>query len=587
MENTQINSAKVNNLKQRWMVECEYKDLIDLIKDTEKKVDASCVLNQQSKDVKIRLLATLKDKLHCVESLMNRSLNDMHWDKLVISFFGETNAGKSTIIETFRVLFDKSRPQFSDGCIVGDGRSDFTKEYHEYELSIDGLPFILVDVPGIEGKEGVFMDGIRKALSRSHCVFFVHGHNKPLEAPIIEKIRSYLGDWIQVYSVYNVRGGVSDYDEPEERESLLNTRTLKIENEIKGAFRQTLGDVYKGNITLQALLAMCAKASFSQERSKLSKNQQTLIKFFGSAEGVLQYSQFQTLINQIQQKSKNFTDEISSANMLKVRSLKNEVVKELESIAADAGFEQYKARLELFESDLKKIASELNRNLESRINSLVCQKFDSTAQLVNSILASKEENKKESLQNCVSKLSDEIQSGIQSIMDDCSKSWNEYVARKSSDFDGFDNLSLQFPQLQKKGGLKIDFSDAIKKLDVGLGDVGGFVAAVGVGARAGSFGGPLVIAIGGIGFGVSYLVKKELYDDGGVSDAQNAAKRDLADEKERLITRLKKIVKELQSLVYGQQMKITESVQNEIRFVEEIISIVTNLKTTFNQFKLA
>ena len=75
----------------------------------------------------------------------------MHWDKLVISFFGETNAGKSTIIETFRILFDSNRPLASDGNIVGNGESDYTKEYHEYDLKINGLPFILIDVPGIEG----------------------------------------------------------------------------------------------------------------------------------------------------------------------------------------------------------------------------------------------------------------------------------------------------------------------------------------------------------------------------------------------------------------------------------------------------
>lgn len=50
--------------------------------------------------------------------------------------FGETNAGKSTIIESLRILYREKPSQISqidnnaDGLIVGDGRSDFTKVYN-------------------------------------------------------------------------------------------------------------------------------------------------------------------------------------------------------------------------------------------------------------------------------------------------------------------------------------------------------------------------------------------------------------------------------------------------------------------------
>ena len=58
------------------------------------------------------------------------------WDNLVIAFFGETNAGKSTIIETFRILFGeeertsnlKKNPEGVDGLIVGTGHVDPTVE---------------------------------------------------------------------------------------------------------------------------------------------------------------------------------------------------------------------------------------------------------------------------------------------------------------------------------------------------------------------------------------------------------------------------------------------------------------------------
>lgn len=578
-------------MDKRQVVEYEYNELMDVIRTTIDKVDTSSFLNQQSKELKLKLIESLKEKLSCVQDSMKRSLDDMLWDKLVISFFGETNAGKSTIIETFRILFDSNRPLASDGNIVGNGESDYTKEYHEYELTINGLPFVLIDVPGIEGEEADFKDGIKKALGRSHCVFYVHGHNKPLETTALGKIQSYLGDWVQVYSVYNVRGNVNNYDEPEERETLFSDSTLKIENEIKNAFYQTLGDVYKGNVTLQALLAMCAKASFAPEREGLSKKQKRFLEYFGSADGILRFSQFQTLINQVEQKAKNFADEISSANMLKVRSLKNEILKELESISSDAGVEQYKLQLERFKSDLKKIADEQRSNLKFRIDSLVNQKFDSVGTSVNGIFASKSENKKEELDKCVSKLSDEIQLGIQSIMDGCARSWNEFVERKSANFDGFDNVLLTFPQLQKKGGVKIDFSDALKKMDVSLGDVGGFVAAVGSGALGGSIIPGLGTVAGAIGgavvFGASYVGQKCAFGDGGVGEAQKAAKRDVADEKERLNRRLIKLVEELQKIVSVKHGEIEQKIQKELQSVEEIVSIVANLKVKFKRVCLA
>lgn len=578
-------------MDKRQVVGYEYNELMNVIKSTIDKVDTSSFLNQQSKELKSKLVESLKEKLRCVQDSMKRSLDDMHWDKLVISFFGETNAGKSTIIETFRILFDSNRPLASDGNIVGNGQSDYTKEYHEYELTINGLPFVLIDVPGIEGNEKEFKDGIKKALGRSHCVFYVHGHNKPLETTALGKIQSYLGDWVQVYSIYNVRGGVNNYDEPEERETLLSNGTLKIEGEIKNAFYQTLGDVYKGNITLQALLAMCAKASFAPERDDLSKKQKSLLEYFGSADEILRFSQFQTLINQVEQKAKNFADEISSANMLKVRSLKNEILKELESISSDAGVEQYKLQLERFKSDLKKIADEQRSNLKFRIDSLINQKFDSVGASVNGILASKSENKKEELDKCVSKLSDEIQLGIQSIMDGCARSWNEFVERKSANFDGFDNVRLIFPQLQKKGGVKIDFSDALEKLDVSLGDVGGFAAAVLTGAGAGSvipgLGNAVGAVVGAVVVGASYVGQKYAFGDGGVGEAQNSAKRDIADEKEMLNRGLSKLVDELQKRVSVKHGEIEQKAQKELQSVEEMVSIVSDLKIKFKRVCLA
>lgn len=93
------------------------------------------------------------------ENRIKEVRNGAVWDNLVIAFFGETNAGKSTIIETFRILFNENSNSSeigNDGLIVGNGESDYTQIYSEYHMRINGVPFTLIDVPGIEGNESKY-----------------------------------------------------------------------------------------------------------------------------------------------------------------------------------------------------------------------------------------------------------------------------------------------------------------------------------------------------------------------------------------------------------------------------------------------
>lgn len=575
-------------MDNRQIVESEYQNLIELIKDASKEVRSVALVNQQTIGFKEDLVKFLDQKaVPAVERAMKQSLDEMHWDKLVIALFGETNAGKSTIIETFRILFDANRQHDSDGRIVGDGQSDFTKEYHEYELSIEGRPFVLIDVPGIEGNESEFTDGIKKALSKSHCVFYVQGHNKPLEEPILEKIKDYLGGWVQVYSIYNVRGSIRNYDEEEERETLLTNNVSRIESSIKESFTRILGDVYKGNITLQALLAMCAKASFSPERPDLIKSQERLLNYFGSTEEILKFSQFQTLINQVKLKADNFFAEIASSDMLKILSFKRDTVSELKGLVDEWNPIEYKSQLELLKSNLNAITDEINQNvIKSRVNALINSEFDSAAKDVNQILE-KSENKKSDLKARISELSHKIMSGMNDIFKNAAENWNEFVTQKSSEFAGINFLTLTLPQIKETGGIKIDFSDALKKLGIEASDVGCFVGALGGGALTGAgVGGPVGAVIGGVVGGASHVGRKCIFGDGGLSDAKSLAKNDLFVGRERLKPRLNRLVSQAQNIVVECKKKNCDQIANEIESVETILRKIDNINSKFKQTKI-
>ncbi|EMH25874.1 GTPase [Helicobacter pylori] len=123
-----------------------------------------------------------RESLKELESLKNNE----EWENFTIAFYGETGAGKSTLIECLRMFFkeqskvdqqerfkrlysnyqnnyqnDERNKQailnelhsLQDGAIIGDGRSDFTLKTQSYPFQYNHQNFILLDVPGIEGDE--------------------------------------------------------------------------------------------------------------------------------------------------------------------------------------------------------------------------------------------------------------------------------------------------------------------------------------------------------------------------------------------------------------------------------------------------
>ena len=226
-----------------------YKFLISELNKSINELNSIKPLNEKLNDIVEKFVELLKRNINKVEIELKNLHENTSWDNLVVAFFGITNAGKSTIIETLRARFDSFREQNSDGMIVGNGTADFTKHCQEYNLSINDKKFTLIDVPGIEGNEDEFREEITKALKKAHCIFYVNGENKKPDAAMAKKIHKYLSDWVNVYSIYNIRGGVSNYDEESERINLKTDNSNKIEEEIKTTLSDALGYVYKGNIS--------------------------------------------------------------------------------------------------------------------------------------------------------------------------------------------------------------------------------------------------------------------------------------------------------------------------------------------------
>ncbi|GAA7121132.1 hypothetical protein HpCHN48_05860 [Helicobacter pylori] len=156
-----------------------YLDVEKSIKDLQKIFE-----NTDGGDVRLREFN--QEALEAFKNLESESLKELEslkhneeWEKFTIAFYGETGAGKSTLIECLRLFFKEpgkmdqqerfkrlyanmknyrgsehaELEKLQDGAIIGDGRSDSTLETKPYTLKHNNQSFVLLDVPGIEGDE--------------------------------------------------------------------------------------------------------------------------------------------------------------------------------------------------------------------------------------------------------------------------------------------------------------------------------------------------------------------------------------------------------------------------------------------------
>ncbi len=179
-------------------VERSIKDLQRIFEDTDGGDEKLKEFSQKALEVFQKLeFESLKE----LESLKNSE----EWENFTIAFYGETGAGKSTLIECLRLFFKEQSKmdqqerfkrlysnrgsghdlleleKLQDGAAIGDGRSDFTLETKSYTFKHGDQNFVLLDIPGIEGDEKKVIKKISDATQKAHAVFYVTKKPTPLQ----------------------------------------------------------------------------------------------------------------------------------------------------------------------------------------------------------------------------------------------------------------------------------------------------------------------------------------------------------------------------------------------------------------------
>ncbi len=296
-------------------VENSIKDLQKIFENTDGSDKRLRAFNQEALEVFKNLES---ESLKELESLKNNG----EWENFTIAFYGETGAGKSTLIECLRMFFkeqskvvqqerfkwlysnyqnnyqnDERKKQailneltsLQDGAIIGDGRSDFTLTTKSYTFKHNNQSFVLLDVPGIEGDEKKVKQQISNATKKAHAIFYVTKTPTPPQKGeerkegTIEKIQRQLGSQTEVWAIFN-----KPINNPRAlKDKLINEsekESLKILNK---EMKNILGKHYKGYKAVSTQMAFYGLAQALIPGTDFDKNKQKFLKDFKAGELLL------------------------------------------------------------------------------------------------------------------------------------------------------------------------------------------------------------------------------------------------------------------------------------------------------------
>lgn len=260
----------------------------------------------------------------------------------------------------------ESLKEFADGQIIGDGRSDFTRDNTSFDFNYNNHEFALIDVPGIEGDESVVRTAIEEAVKKAHAIFYVmrtarppqtHEGEKGDKKGTLEKMKEHLGAQTEVWTIYN--------------HAVNNPRSLKQpligQSEKDGLqaldekLKQELAEKYCQSLIVSARPAYLGLTECVIPGSKEANEQRKFLERFGERDKILELSGLP-----------NFVEKLSSEiivdyrNKIK-RSNLNKACQTLDSSICDL-----KALSQKFKEDRKKVRDEV-LNSQTRIMVLMEQ----------------------------------------------------------------------------------------------------------------------------------------------------------------------------------------------------------------------
>lgn len=288
----------INKYKKK--LDYEIESLLDKLKNFGTDIN----LENQKEDNLLTSIKSIEEmiqgKITTLGSILEFYKRNVEWESFNIAFFGETNAGKSTLIEALIK---------GDGGSIGEGYKDYTKCITKYKKG----NIILLDLPGIEGNEKEYQQEIQKAVEKAHLIFYVLEPKEP-EFNTLQKIKNYLKDKTKVISVINVRAKPGTYEYKEK--NLIDNNIRKVAENTAKKFFRVIGKNYYGNIVVNAYIGFLSLGNPNKE--VFLKDKQKCNKIFGSLNNAYHFSNIKEIEEKIEEVAKYSVYEILITNTKKV-----------------------------------------------------------------------------------------------------------------------------------------------------------------------------------------------------------------------------------------------------------------------------
>jgi len=460
------------------------------------KIPESKHLSQNEEKSYSELNNFIESEIKNIEVIKQHLKNNVEWDQLNVAFFGETNAGKSTVIESIRSYFGEP----TNGQSIGDGSKDFTKQVSYENFEYKNKKIGLIDLPGIEGNEQGNLDDIdailRKGITKAHVVFYLYGSKKP-EPATVKKIKKYLDEQATVFSICNNRGKAGQYKRLLKKEGKAELKETKVNIQAQNVLKETLGDQYQGDLFMNALAAYLSVGKIDREAFKVDKL--AFLEVFESVESLQSFSNLNVVISKTIEKAENVEGVIFEANRQKLNNVLSKVAFNLNKFQEE-NISHYLIDATNQEVDdfLREVKGDINSariKCKNEVLNNVDSNFRVLERRINKIIETGK-NDKSRLENLSRYFEKKIEREIKQSLVVSQKICISRIETRLEQLERYSSLQVRSRLFNANLVNSFDLN-GLSELDISLGDVAGFGTSL-LGFIGGPIWGIVSIAIWGV-----------------------------------------------------------------------------------------